>query len=311
MYYYFCSDENLALKVNGIFTATISSAPTLVSLDIDSCPLIEIFPMNRTIFSTIGFIFNDNFLCAPPSSFCVTDLKGGYLIKCEVPISDLPFKVISQHKSSNYLITVFSQRSNFISIESSCDFFTEQLNFEVFSVEFIELSISHVLVKIIGSKTHILIFEISSKITLIIHKTVEEAYFDKSLTLVEKHLDIAKHTVITSYWIEGSILRQANKEIQYSKNFNKDRLIEQIFPYAFLEEMIVGGNYTDFLGDNILENVKKLPNYLGSFIGIFPPPFFRSFNEVGLIYHKSKNLLFSEYFSFTMENRKIVNIQKI
>ena len=85
-------------------------------------------------------------------------------------------------------------------------------------------------------------------------------------------------------------------------------LDEKILPYAFLEEYLVGGNYTQFLSDTMLQNANKLSYYLGDFVGVMPPPIFRNYDEIGLVKKIKDNVYKIDYVKVMVQNKKIDNI---
>ena len=85
---------------------------------------------------------------------------------------------------------------------------------------------------------------------------------------------------------------------------------EKLLPYVFVEEYVVGGNFLDLLTENMQKNADKLPSYLGQVLGVMPPPPFRQYNEIGLVYKKTDNLYYVDYLTVEIVNGKIDNIKR-
>ena len=133
---------------------------------------------------------------------------------------------------------------------------------------------------------------------------------DSAFTTTEKFCDIANHTVTSTWSFNNNFFNSTEISCKNGVDFHIENLTEQTLPFAFFEEVLVGGNYEDFLCEDMRANAHKLKGYLGNFIGVIPPPKFRELNEVGLIYKKSDNKYFAEYFVTELQNRKVTNIKK-
>jgi hypothetical protein len=122
----------------------------------------------------------------------------------------------------------------------------------------------------------------------------------------QSFLDIALHKVTTEYDYLGGELKAVNKTVCTKPDFSIDNLPQEILPFAFIEEFLVGGKVDNFLSDNVLKNKDKLKGYLGNYIGVCPIPPFA--DGVGLIYKKNKNAYDIKRLSVTLLDRKITNL---
>ena len=309
MYYYLCSRQPSAVKINGVYFGLIDKNPKLIPCN-STDRYVEVCPINNSSESATGFLLNEKFLSSPPINFNVIDLDGGYVIYLTQRPNNKPFKVVSQHKLPFALVTVFSQGTNNITIETPNDFFTTTLEFEFEEVNYHLLQKELLLIEFIGSKKWIIAYDLRSKITLKFCRQVDELSLEnQEFSTTERISDIAGHEITYTWHFKENSFIIVDKKICKSKEFNRKGLHEKVLPFAFLEEFMVGGDSLEFLADNIIENFKKLPNYLGKFIGIFPAPFFRKDDEVALLYKKTENVFFTKYFSFTIYNNKISNIK--
>ena len=307
MYYYFTSKSHCAIKLNGIYLGIITDTVKHVNVQSDQT-LVELIPLNSTSPS-FCFTLNSDFLSNPPSEILITDMKGGYLIAYAPNVVGLPFKVITQQNLENISVTVFSDGTHKISIQTQNDFFTENLNFTFDSVEILKRG-EVLLVGFIGKECHVHGYKLFSKITPIDKISCGSFSFDNQITILNEYLDIAKHKVTLTLDVQRGELTQIDKKIVCSQNFSVNNLPLKIIPYAFLEELLVGGNIDCFLASNVLPNADKLHGFLGNFIGVMPPPFFVSPEQIGLIYKKTPNSFYVEYCSFELNGRLISGIKK-
>lgn len=307
MYYYFTSKSDCAIKLNGIYLGVITNIVKHVNIVSDDT-LVELLPLNSNSPS-FSFTINSNFLSCPPSEISVTDMKGGYLIVYNPMISGLPFKILEQQKLDDCLVTVFSDNTKKISIETNNNFFTENVCFEFDSVQIKKFN-DILLVGFNGIDSFIFCYKLFPKITVIDRLSCSGFSFDNQITLYTEHLDIAKHKVTRSFKVQNNEVKLIDKKIVHSQNFSVGNLPLKVIPYAFLEELLVGGDVDCYLASNIKPNADKLRGFFGNFIGVMPPPFFLSPEQVGIIYKKSTNTFYVDYCSFEFNGRLISGIKK-
>ncbi len=307
---YFASEYPSVIKLGGLYYGILDN--DIKPCKIDAGTFIEICPTTLTQPS-VNFILDENFLSNPPKSVSVIDLKGGYLIKAIKTKSSVPFGVIGQQKTANASVTLYGDNGLKISIDTGLDFLIDEYVLDVsnFKAENFSLSGKKLLsIMLYGEKNVLLIYLIEDNIIKIFEREVISYDLSLGLTTIEKIKDIAKHTLTTSWGLKDNKMVKIKQDLTTLENFSPDILTEKIIPYAFLEEFLLGGNFSEYLNENVNKNADKLTDYLGNFIGIFPPPPFRTSDEIGLIYKLKDNLFTTEYFSFTLYNRKIDNIKK-
>lgn len=311
MYYYFSCDYPAAIKFNGIYYGVISE--TVKSIRIDGkLPLVEICPLSPNE-NQLTFIPDENFIYSPPEGVLVTDLDGGYLIKILKNYRVGDFSVLCQQKFPNLVATVFIENGLKISIETPGNFFADTLDFFASDASIIRFSLSSsdfVAVVLSGKEKLLTVYSIKDKIQKVFSRTVCDFSSDGGFYTTEHFSDIAKHTVFSEWQYSDFKFIQINKSVKRSENFVIPDLPDKILPFAFLEELLVGGCVDDFLDDNLKENSDKLKEYLGEFIGIMPPPVFRQIDEIGLVYCLKKNKYNVKYCTFEIKDKKIVNIKK-
>ena len=84
-------------------------------------------------------------------------------------------------------------------------------------------------------------------------------------------------------------------------------LPDGIKAFAFLEELLVGGDFGEFLSTELAGKKDNVKEFFGDFIGVTTPPTFRNPEEVGIIYSTGERTFKVEYATFTFENGKIIN----
>ena len=312
MFYYFSSDYPAVIKINGMFYGKIQDVIKPLRIEKNLSPFIEICPLNED-GCAVNFILDGHFLCSPPKGVSITDLKGGYLVKFYNRYDKLPFSILAQEKLPYAVVTVFTESSLKLSIESQSDFYAETFNINCTDATITPFNLSNerfIAIKLNAREVTLCVYHIGEKTKKVFCRSVFDFSTSPEFTTTEKFNDIAKHIVNTVWEFNENQFKIKSVSCAKKVGFDANCLPERLIPYAFLESFLSGDNIEEFLCENIKENADKLSSYLGDFIGIFPPPTFRDINEVGLIYSITENKYQVEYFTFELENKKIFNIKK-
>lgn len=311
MYYYFSAGYPAVIKVNGIFKGDIFNHLAHIH-DCDGA-FIEVCPLIDSERQT-NLMLTNEFLNSPTHNASVTDLKGGYLIKFNPTYKTNGFSVIAQEKYNDAIVTVFTENGYNLSIETKTDFYTENLPFEInsASVERVAFQGANIVViTLLGKDKTLAVFSLDNKITKLYCDSIDSYSFDGCFSTIVKYKDIAKHKITCRWNLTGDKLNVAEQSVVHDKDFFVDNLPNQVLPFAFLEELLVGGDFYHFLSDSLKANADKLKGFFGEFIGVIPPPEFHAQDRVGVVYKQCQNIYFVEYFTFKVEDRKIANITKI
>ena len=313
MYYYFSSDYPALLKINGLFYGNLfNTVKHLEILGDTTNTLVEILPLVNTE-TPVTFILNDNFFTCPPINVSLTDLDGGYLIKVTPSFNTLHYAVLAQKKFPDLLVTAFNDNGHKLCLENGFDFYSERIYHNVNSVEIVKsvCSVSSLVAVVFkGENLLVSVYDVKEKISKIFSKLCDDVQFNEHLVIRQDFLDIAKHSLTNCYAFSDNQFILSNTTLSVKKDFCLSSLNKSILPYAFLEHFMLGGDISEYVGKNILDNKEQLRGYLGNFLGVMPPPLFKDITEVGLIYHEKDNLYKVKYFSFEIEDRKIVNVIK-
>ena len=312
MFFYFYSYSPAIIKINGVYNGKINDRFKRLFIDLLNPPFVEIcFLYAKSL--PLYFMLDKDFLLSPPDFVAITDLKGGYAITINEAQSSCPFTIINQQKHSFAVATVFKDNGLKLSIETPNDFYAQNIAFCCDSAEIIPFCLDNqqfLAINFLGEKNLLLCYLIDNKVTEVFSKTAVEFCFENGFTTTEKHLDIAKHKITCSWKFDGNKLLPMNTTTEKDCDFNINNLIDSVLPYAFLEDFMLGDNVQEYLSDSVKQNFQFLKEYLGEYIGVFPPPSFRKFDEVALLYKNGHNKYNVEYFNFEILNRKICNIKR-
>ena len=312
MYFYFSSGYPAAIKLNGLYFGIITDSVKACDIKTEDNPFIEICPLSSGE-KGVNFLLTENFLSSPPEGVSVTDLKGGYLIKFNASHRGGQFGITAQEKFRDAVVTVYNDDGYKISVETPDDFYIHNL-----SCVFKNVTVKHfyidnnafVSVASESEKTFLNVYSISGKIKTVFSGEVDNYQTDGVFITEQSYKDMAKHRIKTVWTFDGE-LKEKSREVTCSPSFSPDKLPERLLPYAFFEEYAAGGNFTEYLDENMKKKSDKLKGFLGKFIGVMPPPIFRSIDEVGLVYKKNENIYGVEYFILQLKDRKITNLKKV
>ena len=262
-----------------------------------------------------NFYPDGEFLKSPPKNVSVTDLKGGYFLRFTKPENNSEFKILAQAKFQDANITAFTENGCKISLETQTGFFAETLGFLPVSVQFSrgEGANSGLIFALFDCEDKkILNVYRTHEPALLLSDTVDEFNISAAGFSVKENLsDLAKHTGLSDYAFDGKTIKEISRKVFSGDKYSREKLPERLIPYAFTEEFLCGGDFTFYLADNIKENADKLKGYFGDFLGVMPPPIFRKYDEIGLIYKISERKYSVDYFTFEMAGGKITNINKV
>ncbi|MBQ3116017.1 MAG: hypothetical protein IJC07_03205 [Clostridia bacterium] len=311
MYFYFSASVLSAIKLDGIYYGIIHDNVKHINVQDDRPVFVEVCPLNAKS-GQINFLLDQDFLSHPPDNVWVVNLRGGYLIKFALPQDDSPFCLLSQEKAQNLLVTAYKENGLKISIETPTDFCLEQFSLCVDSAKIYTFSLSgeqFVGITFFGKDNYSAVYKVGGKIEKLLFLPATLFLENNLLKTEQNFLDMAKHKVIVTWEYLGGKLVESNRSVSAKKSLNVGVLPQKLVPYAFLEELLAGGNVADFTCGKVKENAYKLKNYLGDFIGVFPPPVFRSAEEVGIVLPSDCGYKV-DYLTFEFEGNKICNIKK-
>ncbi|MBE7061412.1 MAG: hypothetical protein E7382_02610 [Clostridiales bacterium] len=311
MYFYFSATFPSAIKLNGIYYGIITDTIKSVRLDLESDIFVEVCPLNAQ-GEQMNFILNEQFLCSPPEQVKLTNLKGGYLVKFTCPNKKEPFTLLAQEKYPDLLATVYKENGLKASLEINGDFCLEQFPFSADSATMSRFELFNecfLAIEFCGKEPWLVLYKVSGKIEKVLMRSCKLILESNVLKTQEDFIDMAKHTVISEWEYKNGELYEKSRQISAKKLLDPDKIPLKLVPYAFLEELSVGGCIESFLCENVKKNADKLKAYLGEFIGVIPPPIFRRPDEVGVVLIDGNGYKV-DYFTFDFERGKICNIKK-
>lgn len=292
------------IKINGKAVGKVIDFP--LKLNADNFDFFEICPICEKE-NNLNFILD---FSHPFSSNKVTfiDLKNAYSFYYFSSNFEEKTLIYHQLKSENALITVYCDNQNKLCIETEKDFLIENLSLKTERAEIKLFGNTHAIILLYGKENTIFIYSLFP-----IKKVYQTTFFNVEISdeikITKVYKDVLKHVETFNISLENEEIKITNRSLTTKKPYVEKLFLPEIIPYIFLEELLLSGDLTPYLSQSMIENQDRLKEYFGNFLSIIPPKD-RTETEIGLLYYRENNSYFVEYFTFDLEDNKIVNIKK-
>ena len=284
MFYYLYCKTPCAVKVNGEYLGIASV--NLKYFEGENC-FLELIPLDAHFVQTRVYL-NKNIL-NEQKNCRIIDLYGGFLI---IPNFTKQFSndftVIGKKTFDfTYPLTVFCYNQGGVKLvlSNKLDVAVESIPFLPEDVRFESCRFNgkeYLVVVCVGKRSLILAFSIGEKITRVFKNLCDGYGFEKNkLFTVENKNDILKHS-LSSTWEFGETLSLKSCSITTKRPIYS--LPTKLIPYAFFEEIILGGDVANFLSPRLKPRAKEIGGFLGSFEEVLPPFHFSDDDCVVLLY---------------------------
>ena len=291
---YFLSSRPCALKVGGVFFGAVDSFERFAEINLSDRLFIEFIPENAL---PVSFFLTENIRFEPPQRCEVYLLRNAIAIYArDFPPSDFTLRPITQIADENCLATVFCQGGVHLSIQTDKNFFTSTL-----PPSFCECSLLFACALLfIQSPTQLAVYTKTGKqvfLEKVLSHSVEQDVLKARLPLEESLGRVAD----CEYALSETECRRTSFILSQAKTEKLDDLL----PMAFFESVLIGANYEEFLGDELVPEKEKIGAFLGDFVAVCPT---EQANCFALIRQKQPRLFEAAYYSVSIENGKIVDI---
>lgn len=254
-------------------------------------------------------VFNKNEIIRPKNSI-LTDLKEDLLLAFFKRPFYNGFKLIEQANINGTKVTVFIENTLKVMIETSE--FSELFCYPFFSKK---ASINgqyfynglYILV-FFSDINKLFCYFVSNSIKEILSVNAVDYNFSNGLTVTEILPDIARHKIIKKFSTEKELTLTNQQILDTAENY-PHFLSDKLIPFAFLEELLIGGNFERFLSSDLKEKTSLLSGYFGNFTGVCPCPF--STDKIGVIYKCETGEQFDykvKYLLYEILDGKITNL---
>jgi len=290
------------LTLNGTFFGITDKFERFADICLTDRIFAEFTPEGRL---PISFFITDALLSTPPIGCEVYLLRDGVAIYArDFPPADFTLRPIAQQQFDDTLVSVFQQGDMQVSIQSPAGFFTDALPSVFFNCK---LS-AHAGLYFIEGERHLAVYTAMGKCVLL------EEVLSFSVTDGELHallpLSDCLGRIADCTWSlhENDCVRTAltlRQNHTQAGDTDIDKIADELLPYAFFQSVLFGGNYTDYLSNELAGKASQIVDFLGNFraVCITEDPY-----VCGLIREKKARLFEVVYFTVKIENKKIADI---
>lgn len=311
---HFSSSMPCALKLGGALVGFCGEAEKFTDLPDGEKVPAEFIPADGN-FMPITFVIDERFFQSPPRCCDVIRYScGADICAARFLPRDVGLRVLAQSREGDILATVFDNGGVQLSLESPNGFISEALprteSYEIASEQ-------------IGGEQFVRVScKDEKKIELLLYnKALECAFRDRvsdfscgeKLTVRLDFADVVGHSATRILRAEGGALLPETVQVNAANDVDPSLLDERILPFAFFQEIAVGGNFTAYLSEELAQKQDRIKEYLGDFVGVYLPKeiFYLTYgkqNAAGLLYRRGDNVWDAKFFSLQSENGKITNI---
>lgn len=271
---YFLSKQRCALKLNGEFLGYAGNNPVFIELNeldlfCEFIPLCEkLLPCRAQLQSGLNCRKN-------LKNVRIIDLSGDYLILPSFKRALFNAKLcLADNLNDGVYASVFSagEAQAFIQTDGGGGVFDlgercyGGFNFEQLG-EFLLLT-----AETERKKKSVYLFDIKNAPRLFLKRECDDCFFDgaaesQTLTLTTKNIGVCKlekREVI-------NLTNPADSYVSFTRGVQINDISDTLLTYAFLEEVFLNANYSDFLSRDLCENKSLIPDFIGDFEFFLPP----------------------------------------
>ena len=301
---YFLSSQPCALMVNGAYFGRTDRFERFAELALRDGVYLNFMPENA---QPLGFFLTEQIRFQPPDGVEVYLLQDGVAVYArDFPPNDFLLKTIAQARFDNLLCTLFVQGTPQISVQSPDGFFNAPLPHAFKENACISM---HADLLFIHTNTHLAVYT----------RKAERLFFEEihSFEVKENQLvatlplsDLFARTAECVYNLSPTSCARVSFTLRQNRTLQGEtderKIAEELLAYAFFESVLIGGDYTAFLSDELLSKAENLREFLGDFISV---TLTGNPNVCGLIKQKAERLFEVHYVTVEQKKGKITDIK--
>ena len=294
---YFLSAIPSILTINDAYFGICDTFERFAEISLKDNLFVQFTPQGK---QPICFFLNEQIIFTPPTGCKVyVDEEAITIYAYDFPPSDYALQTLGQIKEEHCLVTLFLQGRVQLSIQTKNDFCVCTLleEYKNAQMQFLKDLI------FIHTPTHLTIFTKSGVQVFderIASWVVEEDTLKCKLPLG----DSLKRIAVCEY----SLLKDGLKQTAFSiiVRGEEKEVKKELIPYAFLESIVIGGDYAQFLNEQLKEKSAQLPAYLGVFEDVLTTddPY-----TLKIVKKQKENLYTLKTVKISVKNDKIEDIQ--
>lgn len=300
---YFLSSRPCALFFNDVYFGVTDLFERFAEIDLRDKLFIRFVPQNA---QPLSFFLTEEIRFTPPEGCEVYLLKDGLAVYAkDFAPQHTALRVIAQARFGDNLATVYEQGAIQLALETARGSFLCTLPHAFTQCEI---------------EQHGELFFLRAPDTLCIYTQAGECVFcekvrtfsveGNTLRAVIPLCDSLGRVAECSYTLHGEgceriqyTLKQARTQ---SGEADENKIRDELIAYAFFESVFIGAEYEEMLADGLKPSASKIKAYLGDFTAVLVTD---KAHTCGLVKEKAPRLFEVVYYTVTVENGKITDIQ--
>ncbi len=300
---YFLSAVPCALTVNQTFFGVTDLFERFAEIHLADNVFIEFKPQNA---QPVAFFLNENIRFQAPEGVEVYFVQDGLLLYAkDFAPSDCTLRPIAQSQADNAVVTVFQQGKIQVNLQTGAGFFNATLppSFTQCKIAFIDELI------LLSSPTALHIFNRAGKRVFAEDVStfhVKNGVLSATLPL----LDSLGRYAHVEYALSGGECTRTAFSLSQARTQDggcePSAVQAELIAFAFFETVLFGGDYAQFLSENLRKKAEDLRGFLGEFIAVTPTanPY-----VCGLVQPIGERIYETAYFTVQVENGLICDVQ--
>ena len=295
---YFLSSMPCALFLNELYFGITDRFERFADISLSDKIYARFAPQGAL---PIGFFIDENLPTTPPDGCEVYLLKDGVAIFAkDFPPTDLSLKLLAQKREDDTLVTLFKQGSVQLSVESPNGYFNTTLPP---SFDNAEMLLQNGLC-FIHTQNQLAVYTKECK-RLLLEEILDFSIENDTLHATLPLSDHLKRIAVCSWALSAVSCTQTEFTIKQASGFPLSTP-DDLLSYAFFESVMLGADVAEFLSEDLRPQTAKIKGFLGEFTAVLPT---EDKYTCALIKREKERLFEAVYYTVTIENGKIIDVQ--
>lgn len=297
---YFLSATPAALTVNGAYFGIADSFERFADVHLTDNLFVQFTPQGRL---PISFFLNEDIRFTPPQGCEVYLLKDAMAIYAKnYPAIPTPLTPIWQKQAEGKTATLFRQGALQLCLQSQTHTAVCEIedSFSTANGEFWgELFV-------LSTAERLAVYNQNAECLLcerMIEFHIEEDALNATLPL-SSPLSLSARC----RWEQaGETLQRVQFDLLQGKK-EQENQPQALIAYAFLQSVLIGADFSVYLCEDLQKNAAKLRAFLGEFVAVV---FTKEPLTFALIKKRAERLFYADYFSVTLNEQKVTDLQAV
>ena len=298
---YILADFPFALRADG---KCIAKNVNACAFSGEENTVLEVLPLDlspaRCFLPTESF-----FRRADAGAVKVRTSAGNFLSLSALP-SRLPFTLLFQRRLNGAVLTAYSDGCWKFSAETENDYFALSLDEKIEDAGEFYCDGARFFY-LYSQKKRLICLTAAPKIRKVFDAAADEFSFDTGFSTVYAYTDAAAHVCRTQWEYDGTSFRPKKTELTKRDKSACAALPNALLPYALAEAVLAGDDLSPYLSADLSEQAGRIGEYLGKFVGVFPPPKGAG-TDPFLLYPETEGVYEGKALSCEISAGKIVNL---